>query len=77
MTLAQNKEKQIEMRILITVKGNERLCQRFHGKRRLSGIYHPSCKNPLYASIWQEQAFSHNLYIIKNPTFNQLGNVTQ
>lgn len=56
MTPAQNKEKQIEMRILITVKGNERLCQRFHGKRRPSGIHHPSCKNPLYARIWSEQA---------------------
>lgn len=77
MTPAQNKEKQIEMRILITVKGMKGCVSVSMVSAVFQGFIIPAVKTCFMLGFGKSQAsVTENLYIIKDFTFNQVGNVT-
>lgn len=77
MTPAQNKEKQIEMRILITAKGMKGCVSVSMVRAVFQGFSIPAVKTRFMLGFGKSQAsVTENLYIIKDFTFNQVGNVT-
>ena len=77
MTPAQNKEKQIEMRILITAKAMKGCVSVSMVRAVFQGFSIPAVKTRFVLGFGESQAsVTENLYIIKDFTFNQVGNVT-
>lgn len=77
MTLTPNKEKQIEMRAVITVKGMKDCVSVSMVSAIFQGFIIPAVKIRFMLGFGRsEPSVSENLYIVKNPTFNRGGHVT-
>lgn len=77
MTPAQNKEKQIEMRILITVKGMKGCVSVSMVSAVFQGFIIPAVKTCFMLGFGKSKAsVTENVYVIKDSACSQVGNVT-